>query len=1197
MTKRLSWMAACIHVVAGLTASPASLWANEGFYTGFIWAHEGGETNRIAPISFTIARDGLVRSSVGLNGSLQQNSEILFHDWPSQYPFVIGGLSNSIIRSTVTLARTNGVNVTLSLEAAPADPGLSTNGSTYGRLERLQPQGGVSEMNRVRFRNGVFVAVGPRGAFAVSDNGVNWFRAGLPTDAALFDVSASGGTYVAVGQFGRILTSTNLSAWSEAIVTTNDIATVEVGNGAWVAVDQLGYTYRSVDGFVWEKGSPPIPQQTNAIGSFFPAFRHPAAKIEFVNDQFILWATNFVSFSADGASWTSPANPGVTLDANLTTSSPIAYGNGRYVLATFGRIAVSTNGIHWETRTNSSHPRNRFEPRLLTFAHGRFWAFTTQTPAPLYSSTNGLDWTPEAQLGLASPRSATFGNGNFVAVGESSLVSPDGKRWTRADIDVFSPPPALPWYIVTGTNTITTRANYVREGFSAAQPWDGPSTEAHINAFSEINVGKLRIYAGNSGYLYYYLTNGQPSSAVVPRLTTNNLLAAASDPAARMGFVVGEKGTIIRVEANEQSPRFSLVNRINANDLLSAAFHPPFAGFPGGFVFTGDNGTMLLTVGPTYTTFHQLHVPTTEGIRAVATPKYFETPATGFFLAAGDGGAILYSANGFDWVRHTTETSNDFVSIALEFNGAFLRAKDGTFYTSSSAGAWREALPSERPSFAINPPIDSGHIRDITFGDGMWVVVGDGFLASSTDLRNWTPNRKAANFQGVACGSNTFVAVAHNGRIEISNDGRHWKTARDAQAPTQPQNPFSAVAFGAGKFVVGGAFGLLTSSNGLTWVQKAVGHGAPVTDIEFHNGMFVALAGNALVSSDAGETWSVVHLPAAVQSLAWGNGHFVAVGDAGRVLRSTNGHEWTFHQVPIDPQLLTTPRFREVSFSQGRFYASTYHENLYFHSPDGHSWTAFRPGHNVHPSGDVAGSALHSANGVLLFGQGRDLFSISLPDMMSPVFITQPQGGAAQAGATATLHAQAGSNVSYQWYKDGQPLTNSAKLSGSGSGTLTINDLRRTDIGEYALVITGAEGSRRSMPQYLNVNPPPAPSLARWLQYHDLPTFSGGADLDSVPDVAEYLFGTDPHVAGPEEFFPLHTIVNGQPQIQFTRNATATGARLELTATTSLVGGSPIPLVGIADQLNGGVERVTVRPAQILGANEKAFFHLEARAD
>src|SRR5690606_24647475 len=82
-------------------------------------------------------------------------------------------------------------------------------------------------------------------------------------------------------------------------------------------------------------------------------------------------------------------------------------------------------------------------------------------------------------------------------------------------------------------------------------------------------------------------------------------------------------------------------------------------------------------------------------------------------------------------------------------------------------------------------------------------------------------------------------------------------------------------------------------------------------------------------------------------------------------------------------------------------------------------------------------------------------------------------------GGTAVFSVTVGESptLSYQWFKDGEPLTNETGV------TLTIANVQGYDIGSYHVVVTNGAGSTASAPTSLSIG-----ALAR---VNRGPTFNG----------------------------------------------------------------------------------------------------------
>src|SRR5207248_10938968 len=137
-----------------------------------------------------------------------------------------------------------------------------------------------------------------------------------------------------------------------------------------------------------------------------------------------------------------------------------------------------------------------------------------------------------------------------------------------------------------------------------------------------------------------------------------------------------------------------------------------------------------------------------------------------------------------------------------------------------------------------------------------------------------------------------------------STDGANWVQREEGPGETVPRS----VAYGNSEFVevneVIGAFSMIRhSTDGLNWVDSEASGGGIVDSIAYGSGYFVAVGEGrpyilggwevyrplfVLTSAD-GVTWAQRFQPGiqiSSGSIAYGNGHFVAVGPGGTILLS-----------------------------------------------------------------------------------------------------------------------------------------------------------------------------------------------------------------------------------------------------------------------------------------------------------------------
>lgn len=148
-----------------------------------------------------------------------------------------------------------------------------------------------------------------------------------------------------------------------------------------------------------------------------------------------------------------------------------------------------------------------------------------------------------------------------------------------------------------------------------------------------------------------------------------------------------------------------------------------------------------------------------------------------------------------------------------------------------------------------------------------------------------------------------------------------------------------------------------------------------------------------------------------------------------------------------------------------------------------------------------------------------------------PLVLTDPTGHTANAGATAILSVEAAGAppLSYRWTKDGVPIANSPRISGTDGPVLALGQAQLADAGAYAVTVTGPDGNAvTSRTAVLSVVRPPtiatAPASAMVVA-GSRATFSVAATSTS-PLSFQWLYNGDP-IAG--ENAPIYAIAAVNP--------------------------------------------------------------------
>lgn len=127
-------------------------------------------------------------------------------------------------------------------------------------------------------------------------------------------------------------------------------------------------------------------------------------------------------------------------------------------------------------------------------------------------------------------------------------------------------------------------------------------------------------------------------------------------------------------------------------------------------------------------------------------------------------------------------------------------------------------------------------INDVTFGNGVFVAVGDNnnrvIIATSINGENWSAvnTSKTGSLYRVAYGNGKFVAGSMQGEISISTDGKNWselKKVHDMQ--------IMHISYSKGKFIMLSIFFnpygrfVLTSIDGENWSEPQLVSNQPLS--------------------------------------------------------------------------------------------------------------------------------------------------------------------------------------------------------------------------------------------------------------------------------------------------------------------------------------------------------------------------------
>jgi hypothetical protein len=576
-----------------------------------------------------------------------------------QYVFVA---SNALGMSTGTIAT---INV---IPAGPLDHWVRRN-----PLPQNDP------LLEITYGNGRFVAVGERGSVVVSSNGVDWSAHPLRAQARTRSIAFGNGVFVA-GADSSIVTSTDGVTWAARLNRIEaSFPTVAFGNGRFVA-GAANDVLTSTDGLEWQHAvlPPTVPAYFSAIA--------------FGNGTFVAIGWSAVWKSTDGVTWLRVST------VPTAEVEDIAFGNGLFVVVgEAGAIYTSPDGNTWTSR--DSEVSNRLID--VTYGNGRFVAVGTR--GRIISSGNGTSWRRENSGAPDRLEGVTFANGVFVAVGENGTIlsSPNTTEWTKRSVGV-------------------------------TRDLDGM---AMGNGMIVVAGKGGSIVTSSDGSNYVQRTSGTPNDLHGVGWADNLFVA------------VGEPETIVTSPDGVQWTAAHL----STNSSLKAA-----AKGNGTWVAVGTGGMLLTSSDGAAWTRRESY--TLNDLNSVAY-------GNGLFVVVGDNlppnGTMLTSSDGLTWRRRNQYIGKNLRAVAFG-NGMFLAAANDSVLISSTNGLdW---------SIAAAPPVGgySFNLRGISYANGLWVVVGnEGLVYTSPNGRDWLlrPRQDLDNLHSVINHDGRFVAIGNRGTI------------------------------------------------------------------------------------------------------------------------------------------------------------------------------------------------------------------------------------------------------------------------------------------------------------------------------------------------------------------------------------------------------------------------------------------------
>ncbi|MFD2328084.1 Ig-like domain-containing protein [Cohnella sp. GCM10020058] len=470
------------------------------------------------------------------------------------------------------------------------------------------------------------------------------------------------------------------------------------------------------------------------------------------------------------------------------------------------------------------------------------------------------------------------------------------------------------------------------------------------------------------------------------------------------------------------------------------------------------------------------------------------------YVAIGDGGSIFVSNDGMDsWTDKSDSAIHENLNAIVYDGDNFVAVGDGGMIVSSTDG---QTWNSQMITSGLNSNSEL-NLNGISYGADLLVAVGaDGeILTASKELDEWTNQGSfGANFNRVIYGDDGFIAVGNAGKLLISADGMDWADHSSVLSGTTDDllgiiytgtiycivssegNIFASldgtewlqsslitpsrlntIVYANGTYLTGGADGYIgTSTDGRIWSKANISTVMDVYSIAYgkiddNTRLFTAVgsSGGVVTSDDNGATWSEPSLTPgdtdALHGVVYGD-QFLAVGDNGNIITSSDGDSWEKVTVATDKSLYAVAYGGKDS--QSSIYVAVGEEGTILTSADGTDWSEPTPEITSGTTEDLKSVSFGSGTFVAVGTSGTVLSSTDGEEWTTQTSKTTVDLNAVSFGDGVFLAAGANGNVIYSvdlgktWVEQDSTHTNSNQsLNGIGYNADTYRQIAVGDAG------------------------------------------------------------------------------------------------------------------------------------------------------
>ncbi len=739
---------------------------------------------------------------------------------------------------------------------AGVDPGL------------LSFPGITEDIRGLAFGAETYVAVGQNGRILNSSNALEWnIRSNEnlePLNAVAVDTL---GRYVAVGGNATVLRSDDSVAWSPPaalpdLLRDQDLFAVEASADGFVAAGAFGVVLLSETGETWEGTQTPVLNTLYgvAIGG---------------GNTVVVGEEGLILLNTGGQEWSEQEADGVT--ANLFD---VAFGNDVFVtVGDSGSVLTSPDGSVWTSQTPAGISENLRGVGYGELAGFPYWTAVGESGATYVSVDDGVSWMPRDSGSNRDLRTVSFGQGNFLTAGADGTILSSGN--------------SSDWFVrPIGTDYALNDAAFFNGVFTLVGDFQTIVTSGRIEERSSQEILFLPIedkVIGDPAFeVQVAATSGLPVSVEI-----------VSGPATVSGEEIsldGIAGTVVVRATQAGNVLFDAAEPVQESfDVLLSGQTIDFFGEPSS---TAPGSVSDKTFGDDPFT-----VEATADSGLVPAIAVESGPAT---ITAQSGGEATVSINGAGIVVLAASQAGDSTrSAAPEVTRSFAVGKSSQTIDFDAPDSAGEA----DPPLTLTASATSGLPVSFSVTSGPATISGD--LLSFTGSGTVEVEASQAGNEDY----NPAPVVTQTITVTPAETGDLWQMRTSGTT-----NDLEGVRFaGTGFLAVGANLSVLSSPEAQSWSLRASGGGV-LQDVAYGGvpAVYLVIGRDGVpISSSDGLSWNVrteSGLPA-LEGIAYGDGRFVAVGAGGAIRRSLNGDSWSAVESGVTVDL------KDVVYSDGTFVA------------------------------------------------------------------------------------------------------------------------------------------------------------------------------------------------------------------------------------------------------------------------------------